>query len=134
MDDSTQRSSEKESEKKDMNLAETSMNGEDSESLKNLYEDGVLDPIYHAKTLVLNRALQEQGMGRYQVTRHFTLPVSKVTMISSTCYSWSQALGGLREFQLGGIMIIDVTVNRIHSDSVWPVSRTNSPARTLFLI
>ncbi|KDR77989.1 hypothetical protein GALMADRAFT_278352 [Galerina marginata CBS 339.88] len=35
-------------------------------SVENLYEDGVLDPIYHAKTLVLNRAIQELGMGRYQ--------------------------------------------------------------------
>jgi hypothetical protein len=71
MDDPTQRSDEK----KDIILAETFMTGEDSESLKNLYEDGVLDPIYHAKTLVLNRALLEQGMGRYQVTSHFTLLV-----------------------------------------------------------
>ncbi|KIM37815.1 hypothetical protein M413DRAFT_448318 [Hebeloma cylindrosporum] len=66
MDDSTQRSEEKEREKKDMILAETFTTGEDSEAIDNLYEDGVLDPIYHAKTLVLNRALQEQGMGRYQ--------------------------------------------------------------------
>ena len=76
MDDLTQRSHEKGDEKKDIILAETFMTGEDSESLKNLYEDGVLDPIYHAKTLVLNRALQEQGMGRYQVTPHFTLLAS----------------------------------------------------------
>ena len=70
MDDSTQRSDEKEGEKKDMTR-------EDSENLKNLYEDGVLDPIYHAKTLVLNCALQGQGMGRYQVTPHFTLLASR---------------------------------------------------------
>lgn len=36
-------------------------------SVENLYKEGVLDPIYHAKTLVLNRALQEIGMGKYQV-------------------------------------------------------------------
>ena len=34
---------------------------------ENLYKEGVLDPVYHAKTLVLNRALQEIGMGKYQV-------------------------------------------------------------------
>ena len=38
-----------------------------SNSAENLYKEGVLDPAYHAKTLVLNRALQEIGMGTYQV-------------------------------------------------------------------
>ena len=64
MDDSTQRSGEK----KDVILEKTVITGEDSENFKSLYEDGVLDSVYHAKTLVLNRALQEQGMGKYQVT------------------------------------------------------------------
>ena len=36
-------------------------------SVENLYKEGVLDPVYHGKTLVLNRALQEIGMGKYQV-------------------------------------------------------------------
>jgi hypothetical protein len=36
-------------------------------SVENLYKEGVLDPTYYAKTLVLNRALQEIGMGKYQV-------------------------------------------------------------------
>ena len=36
-------------------------------SVENLYKEGVLNPVYHAKTLVLNRALQEIGMGKYQV-------------------------------------------------------------------
>ena len=36
-------------------------------SVENLYKEGVLDPVYHAKTMVLNRALQEIGMGKYQV-------------------------------------------------------------------
>jgi len=97
MDDSTRRSGEKEGERKGVILEKTVITGEDSEILKNLYEDGVLDPMYHAKTLVLNRALQEQGMGRYQVTPHFTLPTAKVTMISSICCSLLQALDGLRK-------------------------------------
>lgn len=36
-------------------------------SIENLYKEGVLDPVYYAKTLALNRALQEIGMGKYQV-------------------------------------------------------------------
>ena len=36
-------------------------------SVENLYKVGTLDPVYHAKTVVLNRALQEIGMGKYQV-------------------------------------------------------------------
>ncbi|KAF5329762.1 hypothetical protein D9619_009282 [Psilocybe cf. subviscida] len=35
-------------------------------SLENLFEHGVLDPVYYEKTLILNRAIQEIGMGRYQ--------------------------------------------------------------------
>ncbi|KAF8809939.1 MFS general substrate transporter [Phlegmacium glaucopus] len=35
-------------------------------SVENLYKEGVLDPVYYAKTLVFNRALQEIGMGKYQ--------------------------------------------------------------------
>ena len=32
-----------------------------------LYEDGVLDTVYQEKTKILNRAIQEIGMGKYQV-------------------------------------------------------------------
>ncbi|KIK01641.1 hypothetical protein K443DRAFT_678188 [Laccaria amethystina LaAM-08-1] len=34
--------------------------------LPGLYEDGILDPIYQEKTKILNRAIEEIGMGRYQ--------------------------------------------------------------------
>lgn len=34
-----------------------------------LYEDGTIDPIYQAKARLLNAAIQEIGMGRYQVRR-----------------------------------------------------------------
>ena len=34
---------------------------------EDLYEEGSIDPIYQAKAHVLNRAIQEIGMGRYQV-------------------------------------------------------------------
>ena len=45
-------------------------------SLENLYKEGVLDPVYHAKNLVLNRALQEIGMGKYQVITSMTMWLS----------------------------------------------------------
>ena len=32
-----------------------------------LYEDGYDDPVYHAKARILNRSIQEIGMGKYQV-------------------------------------------------------------------
>jgi len=41
--------------------------GISSKTVENLYDDSVLDPAYYAKTLVLNNAIQEVGMGRYQV-------------------------------------------------------------------
>lgn len=34
-----------------------------------IYEDGTLDPVYQAKARVLNAAIQEIGMGKYQVRR-----------------------------------------------------------------
>lgn len=35
--------------------------------LVDLYSDMSIDPVYQAKSKVLNRALQEVGMGKYQV-------------------------------------------------------------------
>lgn len=32
-----------------------------------LYEDGYDDPLYQAKARILNRSIQEIGMGKYQV-------------------------------------------------------------------
>jgi hypothetical protein len=34
---------------------------------KDLHDDGSVDPVYHAKARVLNQALQEIGMGKYQI-------------------------------------------------------------------
>ncbi len=34
---------------------------------KDLHDEGSVDPVYHAKARVLNQALQEIGMGKYQV-------------------------------------------------------------------
>jgi hypothetical protein len=34
---------------------------------QDLHDEGSVDPVYHAKARVLNQALQEIGMGKYQV-------------------------------------------------------------------
>lgn len=34
---------------------------------EDLHEEGSVDPVYQAKARILNHALQEIGMGRYQV-------------------------------------------------------------------
>jgi hypothetical protein len=36
-------------------------------SAQALHDDESVDPVYHAKARVLNQALQEIGMGKYQV-------------------------------------------------------------------
>lgn len=36
-------------------------------SAQDLHDEGSVDPVYHAKARVLNQALQEIGMGKYQV-------------------------------------------------------------------
>jgi hypothetical protein len=52
---------------------------EDETTLVSVLEDGALDPVYEAKAKVLNREVQQIGMGRYQwqVSIHF----------SSSCHS-----------------------------------------------
>ena len=48
--------------KGDIFAAETPMS-----STTDLFEDGSVDPVYQAKARVLNSAMQEIGMGKYQV-------------------------------------------------------------------
>ena len=36
-------------------------------STVDLFEDGSVDPVYQAKARLINSALQEMGMGKYQV-------------------------------------------------------------------
>jgi len=38
-------------------------------SLNDLYDDDSVDPVYRAKAHLLNKAIVEIGMGRYQVRR-----------------------------------------------------------------
>jgi hypothetical protein len=39
-------------------------------------EEGSLDPVYQAKARILNDALQEIGMGKYQVCSHFGIHIA----------------------------------------------------------
>lgn len=39
-----------------------------------LYEDGSVDPVYQAKARLLNCAIQEIGMGKYQVRVAYQMP------------------------------------------------------------
>ncbi|TCD65531.1 MFS sugar transporter [Steccherinum ochraceum] len=39
---------------------------DDQTLVENLFEEGSVDPVYEAKALLLNRAVQEIGMGKYQ--------------------------------------------------------------------
>lgn len=36
---------------------------------EDLYDEGSVDPVYQAKARILNHALQEIGMGKYQVRK-----------------------------------------------------------------
>jgi hypothetical protein len=46
---------------KNLSSQPTILSGQD------LHGEGSVDPVYHAKARVLNQALQEIGMGKYQV-------------------------------------------------------------------
>jgi hypothetical protein len=75
---------------------------------KDLYEEGSIDPVYQAKAHVLNRALQEIGMGRYQVSTgndfYHGIVLQPLAYHANACSSgiflqWL-ALAGLRESTL----------------------------------
>ena len=80
-EDDIQKSSLKQ--RKPLITADVSMESATS-SIENLYKEGVLDPVYHAKTLVLNRALQEIGMGKYQVNFDYMAFV-KLPLLTYCC-------------------------------------------------
>ncbi len=61
--------------------------------------EGSIDPIYEAKARILNEAIQEIGMGKYQVISVLDGLVScpnHFFWLSGTYLSW-QALAGFRE-------------------------------------
>ena len=56
---------------------------DDSEPGEELFEDGAVDPVYRAKAHVLNAAIAEIGMGRYQVRSGFTANRAGMLTLSS---------------------------------------------------
>ena len=66
---------------------------------EDLFEEGSVDPVYQAKARVLNAAIQEIGMGKYQVSHKFDRFKScSLIFGASGTYSLSRALGGFREY------------------------------------
>lgn len=65
-----------------------------------LYEDGTIDPVYQAKARLLNAAIQEIGMGKYQVscTSCTRVTTAKIILAYSGTSSSSRDLVGLRTF------------------------------------
>lgn len=51
---------------------------------EDLYEEGSIDPVYQAKARLLNRAIQEIGMGKYQVCASMTVVFIPVLFPSLT--------------------------------------------------
>ena len=64
-------------------------------------EDSGVDPVYYAKARLLNQAIQEIGMGRYQVG-HYLIRAgyysSRLSFCVSGISSASRALDGSREY------------------------------------
>ena len=54
-----------------------------------IYEDGTIDPVYQAKARLLNSAIQEIGMGRYQARRvlitECAISYNTLTVVSLCC-------------------------------------------------
>jgi hypothetical protein len=71
--------------------------------MQDLHDKGSVDPVYHAKARVLNRALQEIRMGRYQVQIRTLLPsvleiVTVSILVGAICrrWFWTLFVSGLR--------------------------------------
>lgn len=60
----------------------------DTRHLVDLYEDDSIDPVYQAKARVINRAIQDIGMGRYQVSFNPTqsFDVGRLTRVNAKWY------------------------------------------------
>ena len=50
---------------------------------QDLYEEGALDPVYQAKARLVSAAIQEIGMGKYQVRAMITS-----TTFNTECRQW----------------------------------------------
>ena len=72
--------------------------------MQHLHDEGPVDPVYHAKPHVLNRALQEIWMGGSQVQIRTLLPsvleiVTVSILVGAICrrwFFWTLFVSGLR--------------------------------------
>ena len=93
---------------------------------EDLHDEGSVDPVYQAKARMLNQALQEIGMGKYQVRISTDFPWRLHLFQFSGVYSLLQVLDGSREC----LVVVPPTPWELHSlihspagrDSAWPVS------------
>lgn len=53
--------------------ASSSSTNDDRKALVDLHDDDSIDPVYQAKARVLNQAIHEIGMGRYQVCTYCSI-------------------------------------------------------------
>ena len=65
--------------------------------VEDLHDEGSVDPVYQAKAHILNHALQEIGMGKYQVRTTGDFPWRLHLIQFSGVYSLLRVLDGLRE-------------------------------------
>ena len=73
---------------------------------EDVYTEGSLDPVYQAKATILNDALQEIGMGKYNWM-----------IFVVTGFGWLACV-------LINLMRAAKTDIRLHSDNLWPVGTT----------
>lgn len=55
---------------------------------QDVYDEPAIDPIYQAKARILNDALQDIGMGKYQASPFFPFPCTYSTIISLVFWVW----------------------------------------------
>lgn len=93
----------------------------DTNMPKNLYDDTELDPVYYAKTLALNQAIRDVGMGKYQACRVVVAASSYLTEkypVHAFYCSWVWVVR-VSYSSLQGIN--DILLSDADRDSVWPV-------------
>ena len=77
-------------------------------STTDLFEDGSVDPVYQAKTRVLNAAMQEIGMGKYEVRSLQLLRDQWTSPTRNLVSQWSLfAIAGFGWFAY--VVILDVS-------------------------
>lgn len=89
----------------------------------NLFEEGSVDAVYEAKALLLNRAVQEIGMGKYQVCSSLLYTNIVLTFFVAVVPIHCCGLWVVRVCTVTSeLMISSIDLLRhTSSDSVWPV-------------